>query len=370
MKLLKPATTAAAAAAGMSSGGSSASTSGNISSSSSHENIAQFIQGTKIIVPCLLPAAKPSHLASMWDTWGGEDMHQVGRYYTFLNAPKSCFDRLMVRFLYTMEPIVYYGSGILFRKPQNMKDSVKSSKLTAINEFRREVWLMSDLVHQNIVHMKGYSLDPYSIVMEYMDLGSLSSYLRQKRELGETLPWEIILKIAKDIAKGMAFLHNISPPLVHRDLKSPNILLATTPTEPFIVAKISDFGLSRTVVQSFVSKVVDNPTWLAPEVISQREYNEKGDIYSLGIILWELYHMQLPFEEFGIKFMSTLEDSIISGLRPTINPQCNAMYSSLITKCWNENPQSRPSFPTIVKALEEIHDNIKKTSSSSSLQNK
>ncbi|EFA82412.1 leucine-rich repeat-containing protein [Heterostelium album PN500] len=542
------------------------------------ENLNNFIRVTKIILPCLLPYQKPSHLASLFDTWSGVDELQIGRYYQFTNAPKSCFERLMVRFLYLMEPIVYWRTGILFRKPHNLKDSVKTnmsscgtlvefdtrsqqlqlrvrghdfdsvaklfqivlenidtlikdqgfsssqvfipcactvtcrdnphlypiesvessfdkgeayihcpatnklmciekiapditlssvpsstkisfeeitsmeqigvgasakvfkgyyhdqlvavkqlnlerldlgselpamiscsssgsnissgsstpqnynssnsnnnnnnnsafqrqlsssslsstssseesslyiqpSKLSAINEFRREVWLMSDLSHPNIVVMKGFCFDPYSIVMEYMDLGSLSHHLRKKKECNETLPWDIILKIAKDVASGMSFLHNISPPLVHRDLKSPNILLSTQMESPYIVAKVSDFGLSRAVVQGFVSKVVDNPTWLAPEVLKGFEYNEKGDIYSFGMILWELYHLELPFEEYNIKFMSTLEDNILNGLRPTINPLCNKMYASLITKCWNSDPQYRPSFQTIVKTLDDI----------------
>ncbi|GAM21474.1 hypothetical protein SAMD00019534_046490 [Acytostelium subglobosum LB1] len=537
-------------------------------------DLSGIIRFTKIIIPSLLPQQKPSHLASMWDTWSGVDELQIGRYYQFTNAPKSCFERLMVRFLYLMEPIVCWRTGILFRKPQSLKDSVKnsmsscgtlvefdprtqqlqirvrghefdslarlfqivlenvdtllkdqqgfspalsyvpcactvkcrdaptlfeigqveasfvegvahitcpssqklmciakiapdvtlssvpsttkisfddikgleqigagasakvfkgtlkgeqvavkklnldrmdvgseqptptaaatsstastplsfqrqsssssisstsssedsssnthiqhqqqsqsqSSKLSVINEFRREVWLMSDLTHSNIVHMKGFCIDPYSIVMEYMDLGSLSSYLRKKREANETLPWSTIFKIAKDIASGMAFLHNISPPLVHRDLKSPNILLSTQPNDPnAIVAKVSDFGLSRTVVQGFVSKVVDNPMWLAPEVLNGYEYNEKGDIYSFGVIMWELFHMQLPFEEFNIKFMSTLEDHILNGLRPTISPLCNKAYAALITKCWSADPQSRPPFPTIVKQLDEINSQL------------
>ncbi|KAF2069948.1 hypothetical protein CYY_008735 [Polysphondylium violaceum] len=548
-----------------------------------------FISFNRIIIPCLLPKTKPSHLTSLWDTWSGEDEHQIGRYFQFTSSPKSVFDRLMVRFLYMMEPIIYWSTGILFRKTQNYKESLKNSmtscgtlveydvgsdqlqirvrghefeacaklfqiilenvdtilkdfnitqpmtwipcscctdcrdrphlfpidmieeafekgeahtkcpitqklvclskmapditlssvssnkkilkedllnleeigiggfakvykgeykgqqvaikqlnfermdldalsfnskdkdtnssngggsnngseghnslgrnnkllmpsnfsragiqrnlstsslgstsssedssnsfaaatqgKLNAVNEFRREVWLMSSLSHPNIVTMKGFCFEPYSIVMEYMDLGSLSTFLSTKKHNGETLSWSIILKIAIDIAQGMSFLHNITPPLVHRDLKSPNILLASLPHEPFIVAKVSDFGLSRTVVQSFVSKVVDNPTWLAPEVLKGFEYNEKGDIYSFGMILWELYHMELPFDEFDIKFMSTLEDNILSGLRPSIDQNCNRMYASLITKCWNSDPQQRPSFHSILKILNDIKKN-------------
>eukprot|EP01132_Coremiostelium_polycephalum_P004881 gene4881-6087_t len=548
--------------------------------STSAENYQSFVQFYKIIIPCLLPHSKPAHFSSLWETWSGAEEHQIGRYYQFNNSPKSCFDRLMVRFLCTMEPIIFWSAGILFRKPQNMKESLKNSmsscatlveydiasqqlqirvrghdfdscaklfqiilenvdtivkdfqfnqhqtyvpcscsvtcresphlfpidmiescfsrgdahikcsatqklicldkmapditlssvpstkrilreeltdleeigvggfakvfkgvfkgaqtvaikkinldrmdlldtlglnsqtqfsillsstgsnsttsssgtltpsnhiqiqrnsstsslssttsssddssilqnKMMAINEFRREVWLMSDLAHENIVMMKGFCFDPYSIVMEYMDLGSLSSYLHKKKLDSQPLSWNIILKIAIDIASGMAFLHNITPPLVHRDLKSPNILLATQPTEPFIIAKVSDFGLSRTVVQSFVSKVVDNPTWLAPEVLKGSEYNERADVYSFGMILWELYHLELPFDEYQFKFMSTLEDNILNGLRPSIHQNCNNTYASLITKCWNSDPNIRPTFQSILKTLEDIKLNLK-----------
>lgn len=97
--------------------------------------------------------------------------------------------------------------------------------------------------------------------MEYMDQGSLASYLKSNKSLG----WDTKLKLALDIAWGMQFLHNTSPPTVHRDLKSPNVLLKSLPEAPFVQAKISDFGLSRSMVSGFVAKVVDNPNWCAPE---------------------------------------------------------------------------------------------------------
>jgi len=230
--------------------------------------------------------------------------------------------------------------------------SVSQSMLEYLHEFRREVVLMSTLQHENIVCMKGFCYEPYSIIMEYMDQGSLSSYIKQNKDV---LSWQVSLTLALDIARGMQFLHNTSPPIVHRDLKSPNVLLKAIAHPPFIQAKISDFGLSRTLVTGFVSKVVDNPRWCAPEIIKKTTYDEKSDVYSFAVILWEIITGEQPFAEFDIKWTHVLEDKIVQeGLRPTIPSNCTPAYASLIKRCWADSPSARPSFSKVVPELEAM----------------
>jgi len=119
--------------------------------------------------------------------------------------------------------------------------------LRSFEEFRREVWIMSGLQHPNLLSLRGYTLNPCCLVLDYMKEGDLFQFLHRdewaaKREQ-VAKQWNVLmLKIAKDIAKGCAFLHAANPPVIHRDLKSPNVLLASISSEATVVAKLADFG--------------------------------------------------------------------------------------------------------------------------------
>jgi len=105
------------------------------------------------------------------------------------------------------------------------------------------------------------------------------------------------------------------------------------------------------------AKNLANPLWLAPEVMKGGEYTEKCDVYSFGIILWELLTLADPFDEYPVAkgtFMSLLEDEIIGGLRPTIPRTCRSDYRSLVESAWADDPTKRPSFDTIYAKLSEM----------------
>ncbi|KAL6078168.1 Myotubularin-like phosphatase domain, variant 2 [Balamuthia mandrillaris] len=123
----------------------------------------------------------------------------------------------------------YKGEPVAVKRLKTKEESgmlgeeAENARLDAFTEFRREVWVMSGLDHPNIVPLRGFSLEPCCIVTEFMQHGSLYSYLHDEKSAN--LSWALRFKIAKDIAKGCAFLHGCSPPVLHRDLKSPNILV-------------------------------------------------------------------------------------------------------------------------------------------------
>jgi len=127
------------------------------------------------------------------------------------------------------------------------------------DEFQQEVWTMSGLHHANIVRLIGFCTSPLCIVSEYMPAGNLYSYI-----YNHDLPLQppLYLRIAMDIAKALRFLHELSPPMIHNDLKPPNVLLASTIETDDVVAKLTDFGLSS---QAFREKRRDqeqgNPRW-------------------------------------------------------------------------------------------------------------
>ena len=229
-------------------------------------------------------------------------------------------------------------------------------------EFRKEVSLMSGLVHANLVELKGLCLDSSEMLMvtEFLAGGDLYNFLH---DTSNRIPWSLRIKIAFDIAKGMNFLHTTTPPIIHRDLKTPNILLAATKSNAKVCAKVADFGLSSTLVHTVAGRDVFNPTWLAPEVmVPGAEYTEKADVYSYGIVLWELVTRETPFDEFNITFSSELENQIIhKNLRPTIPDDCSKPFAKLIKLCWHANPEKRPNFTDIVNALKEMQPHVAPT---------
>lgn len=220
-------------------------------------------------------------------------------------------------------------------------------------EFRREVWLMNSLRHENIVELKGVSTKPtLSMVLEMME-GDLYNYIRNNHPLS----LQEQLKLALDVAKGIQFMHNSQPPIIHRDLKSPNILIKKVPNEKFPVAKIADFGLSRGLVWSSAldDKAVENPLWLAPEVLKKKPYNEKVDLYAFGVILYELVSGQIIFSE--ISFMSQVEEKIMKGERPEI-PDTIPELKDLISRCWAQDMNDRPNINEVVLILNNIYGDL------------
>lgn len=138
---------------------------------------------------------------------------------------------------------------------------------------------MEAVRHPNIVMFLGACTKPpnYSIVMEYCQKGSLWSLLQNTTI---PLPWEERKRIAIEIARAVLYLHLCNPPILHRDLKSLNILL-----DENLHVKIADFGWTKTLDKYMTSKI-GTYQWMAPEVIGSPNYSEKADVFSYSIILW------------------------------------------------------------------------------------
>ena len=243
----------------------------------------------------------------------------------------------------------------------------------SFDEFSKEVSLMSKLQHPNLVNLVGFCTFPFVILLELVNHGELYNFLHEP-SLYSSLDWRMRTRIVIDIARGMSFLHSLNPPVIHRDLKSPNVLLTSLsiPSPDHLetpIAKISDFGLSTHLVakmkQSTAKRDVQMPTWLAPEVLRAEGYGEKSDCYALGIIMWELLSPgEHPFDEFGFNaFILKQEKAIIAGVRLSIpekyrhlmcttdpnlevseEKSLQAEYLNIMTSCWSPKPTDRPSF--------------------------
>eukprot|EP01101_Sappina_pedata_P006371 TRINITY_DN3144_c0_g1_i1.p1 TRINITY_DN3144_c0_g1~~TRINITY_DN3144_c0_g1_i1.p1 ORF type:complete len:526 (-),score=82.16 TRINITY_DN3144_c0_g1_i1:15-1592(-) len=213
-----------------------------------------------------------------------------------------------------------------------------------IAEFVAEVSVLRKLHHPNIVLYMGVCThEPdLCIVYEYMSKGSLWDLLHNSKA---PLSWKIILKMASDTAKGMSYLHLSKPTIIHRDLKTPNLLV-----DDYYNVKIADFGLSKT--KSFTSHMTaqtGTPGYMAPEVILGNKYCEKVDVYSFGIILWELITRQAPYH--GIPPMQVMFKVAHENLRPPVPSRCPKPLVGIMCNCWSESPESRPPFTAVLEGL-------------------
>ncbi|KFM25179.1 putative serine/threonine-protein kinase drkA [Auxenochlorella protothecoides] len=160
-----------------------------------------------------------------------------------------------------------------------------------LRTLEREVGIMVAIRHPNIILFMGVCLDPACIVTEFCARGSLYDLLKvaaaNPDASARVLDWGKRLNMALDAAKGMLHLHSHRGPIIHRDLKSPNLLV-----DKHWRVKVTDFNLSRLsdTVSVASSMVANNPRWHAPE-----SYSKASDVYAYGLILWELLTWQLPF---------------------------------------------------------------------------
>lgn len=229
----------------------------------------------------------------------------------------------------------------------------------ALAQFKSEVEIMLRLRHPNVVLFMGaITRSPhFSILTEFLPRGSLYKLLhRPNIRLDEKKR----LRMALDVAKGMNYLHTGHPPIVHRDLKSPNLLV-----DRHWVVKVCDFGLSRMKHHTYLSSksCAGTPEWMAPEVLRNEPANEKCDVYSFGVILWELTTQKIPWK--GLNPMQVVGAVGFQNKRLEIPEDVNPVVAQIIRDCWQTEPHLRPSFSQLMSRLYCLqHLIVPKTSSS------
>ncbi|KAB2616985.1 serine/threonine-protein kinase CTR1 [Pyrus ussuriensis x Pyrus communis] len=218
-----------------------------------------------------------------------------------------------------------------------------------LKDFLREVAIMKRVRHPNVVLFMGaVTKRPHlSIVTEYLPRGSLYRLIHRPAS-GELLDQRRRLRMALD-AKGINYLHCLNPPIVHWDLKSPNLLVDKNWT-----AKVCDFGLSRFKANTFISSksIAGTPEWMAPEFLRGEPSNEKSDVYSFGVILWELVTMEQPWN--GLSPAQVVGAVAFQNRRLIIPANTPPVLASLMESCWADDPAQRPSFASIVESLKRL----------------
>ncbi|KAM7262765.1 hypothetical protein ACFE04_000448 [Oxalis oulophora] len=301
----------------------------------------------------------------------------------------------------------YNGEDVaikILERPENSPEKAHYME----QQFQQEVTMLATLKHPNIVRFIGGCRKPmvWCIVTEYAKGGSVRQALT--RRVNRAVPLKLAVKQALDVARGMEYVHGLG--FIHRDLKSDNLLIAADKS-----IKIADFGVARIEVQTEgMTPETGTYRWMAPllvliegadcyqwyktvmlgssnsnqhfdhlmhpvftavcmvfeyavgyffyfdnvatEMIQHRPYTQKVDVYSFGIVLWELITGLLPFQ--NMTAVQAAFAVVNKGVRPVIPNDCLPVLGEIMTRCWDPSPEIRPTFTEIVRMLEDAETEI------------
>lgn len=243
----------------------------------------------------------------------------------------------------------YCGQEVAIKILKDIQDDS-----TQYQEFIQEVSIMRKVRHKNVVQFIGACTRKPNlcIVFEYMSGGSVYDYIRREGQL----KYPLVLKVAVEVSKGMDYLHQRK--IIHRDLKAANLLLDENQT-----VKIADFGVARILVEGGGHMTAETGTyrWMAPEVIEHKPYDERADVFSFGIVLWELLTSKVPYQD-----MTPLQAAVgvvQKGLRPGIPANCPPALGEIMQSCWDGNPAARPTFRMLTARLQPLLEAAKEDES-------
>jgi len=248
-----------------------------------------------------------------------------------------------------------------------------SSSGKVMQAFIREMDVMSSLRHPNIVEIYGISNiyggksskgNGISLVMELLEKGSMHNYLHNahKKPFGTTK----LINLALEVARALRYLHTRPKPILHRDVKSANVLLYTRKKQLHV--KLTDFGLSQVREAAEKNRKQDDKLgsrpWMAPELFgASPSYSTASDVYSLGMLLWEMVTRKIPFAQ--ATNGQVLEKWISEGKRETLPESCPQGLATIIEDCWAQAPKKRPSLDVIILRLNTLMSNVSDVKGSS-----
>lgn len=224
--------------------------------------------------------------------------------------------------------------------------------------------------HGNLVRLEGFCIDPEEancyLVYEYVENGSLHSWLHENKT--EKLSWKTRLRIAIDVANGLQYIHeHTRPKVVHKDIKSSNILLDSN-----MRAKIANFGLAKSGLNAITMHIVGTQGYIAPEYLADGVVSTKMDVFSFGVVLLELISGREAIDEQGNVLWSSAS-GVLEGkeerklrklrewmdeclLRESSTSESVLSVMAVAVACLNKDPARRPSMVEIVYALSKSDD--------------
>ena len=229
----------------------------------------------------------------------------------------------------------------------------EEEKELALEDFRKETAIMRRLRHPNIVMMLAYShTDDVEVMISEICRCSLLDIFRANAINNSHLPKRTQIIYAQQLAAGMNHLHKSRPPIIHRDLKPANLLVDFSGT-----LKIADFGLAKirpnpeqNEVEAFqMTGETGSYRFMAPEVFRHEEYSETVDVYSYAMIFYYMLRSIPPWS--GLSGVDAATKAAVDGERPLIPRDVDERISTLLKRCWDENPKGRPGFDEIITSL-------------------
>ncbi|BAS83419.1 Os03g0266800, partial [Oryza sativa Japonica Group] len=259
------------------------------------------------------------------------------------------------------------GFGTVYKLAMDDGNVFALKRIMKTNEglgqfFDRELEILGSVKHRYLVNLRGYCNSPSSklLIYDYLPGGNLDEVLHEK---SEQLDWDARINIILGAAKGLAYLHHdCSPRIIHRDIKSSNILL-----DGNFEARVSDFGLAKLLEddKSHITTIVAGTFgYLAPEYMQSGRATEKTDVYSFGVLLLEILSGKRPtdasFIEKGLNIVGWLNFLVGENReREIVDPYCEGVQIetldallSLAKQCVSSLPEERPTMHRVVQMLE------------------
>lgn len=243
---------------------------------------------------------------------------------------------------------------------KKLKDNASAEEK---RDFLQEAKLLANFDHPNIVHLIGICLDRGStlIVMELMLGGDLIRYMQENtpscmNNFADNLTYDDLLKVCLDIVNGCCYLEDMD--YIHRDLAARNCLVSSRKREDRVV-KLADFGLARDIYKdSYYKKLNDSAMplkWMAPECLIEQKFTKKSDVWSFGVVMWEVmsYCQEKPYVGVEPFFM---KEHLASGARLRQPDSCDDSMYKLMNQCWQMRPEERPTFHECRAMLIEIRN--------------
>ena len=231
------------------------------------------------------------------------------------------------------------------------KTLLGSPDANTVKETLDEVNFFLKLDHPNCHYLLGAktTLDNGGIMLltEICDKGSVYDFYGKA---GKRFDMQTAWRLARECALGFDVIHDMG--FMHRDIKSLNVFLSAD-----LVAKVADFGMCTP--ESHSTAACGTPQWMAPEVVAnllgvQTKYDKRVDMYSYGVLLWELFHCTTPYVETRLDQMGICKSVYRSNIRPKFGRSCPPSVQGLVGKCWDKHPSARPAFKEIIRTLDQI----------------
>ncbi|XP_068661889.1 serine/threonine-protein kinase STY46-like isoform X2 [Aristolochia californica] len=289
-------------------------------------------------------------IAGSEGSWSGSSPSHSAIEKAMAAQPKNGDWEINKRLLKLGEKIANGSCGDLYRGIYQARDvAVKILRSEHLNEaleveFAQEVMILREVRHKNVVQFIGActKFPELCIVTEFMPGGSLYDFLHKNHNV---LELSLLLRFAIDICKGMDYLHHNN--IIHRDLKTANLLMDTNN-----VVKVADFGVARFQnPEGVMTAETGTYRWMAPEVINHQPYDQKADVFSFSVVLWELVTAKIPYEN-----LTPLQAAlgVRQGLRPELSNNTHPKLLDLMQRCWEGDSSKRPSFAEITTELEDL----------------